>query len=166
MATIKEEATASASAGASAGAATDTSVVEKKATDTVSDESRRPVDPCYVGQDIDLDTLTPEQLPELRRRAGLANAMARRREEHAAQQQATLEREIAVEELRLQKLRLREEAERLEGPFQTQRARDTSRERAKRSDAEAARRVAAGTAATGTGESWVLGARGTAESSC
>ena len=77
------------------------------------------MNPRYVGQDIDLDTLTPEQLPELCRRAALAkeeheHAMARRREEHAAQQQATLEREIAVEELRLQKLRLREEAARLE----------------------------------------------------
>ena len=46
--------------------------------------------------------------------------MVRRREEHAAQQQATLEREIAVEELRLQKPQLREEAQRLEGPFKAQ----------------------------------------------
>ena len=34
-------------------------------------------------------------------------------------------------------------------------AKDTCVERAKRSDAEAARRVAAGTAAKGTGETWV-----------
>ena len=56
-----------------------------------------------------------------------------------------------MEELRLQKLRLREEAARLEKGH----AKDTSAERVKRSDAEAARRVAAGTAATGTGETWV-----------
>ena len=51
------------------------------------------------------------------------------------QQQAKLEREIAVEELRLQRLRLREEAARLEKSH----AKDTSTNRAKRSD-EAARR--------------------------
>ena len=56
-----------------------------------------------------------------------------------------------MEELRPQKLRLREEAARLEKSH----AKDTSVEKAKRSDAEAARRIAAGTAATGTGESWV-----------
>ena len=71
------------------------------------------VDPRYVGEDIDLGTVTPEQLLELRRRAAVAkeeheHAMAKKREEHAAQQ---LEKEI--EELRLQKLRLREEAARL-----------------------------------------------------
>ena len=65
------------------------------------------------------DDWTPELPPELRRRAAVANeehehAMARKREEHAAQQQATLEKETAVEELWLQKLRLREEAARLE----------------------------------------------------
>ena len=98
---------------------------EKKATDTVSDESRKlwadePVDPRYIGEDIDLGTVTPEQLPELRRRA--EHAMARKREEHAAHQQATLQKEIAVEKLRLQKLKLREEAARLE----RSRATDTS----------------------------------------
>ena len=62
--------------------------------------------------------------------------MAKKREEHAAQQQATLDLEIAVEELRLQKLRLCEEAARLEKSH----AKDTLVERAKRSDVEAARR--------------------------
>ena len=91
-----------------------------------SDESRRPwadepVDPRYIGEDIDLGMLIPDQLRELRRRAAVAkeeheHAIAKKREEHAAQQQATLEKEIAVKELRLQKLRLREEAARLEGP--------------------------------------------------
>ena len=75
---LKEEAAASASASASAAdTAVATTSVEKKATDTVSEESRKlwadePVDPRYLGQDIDLDTLTPEQLPKLRRRAALA----------------------------------------------------------------------------------------------
>ena len=100
---LKEE-TASASASASA-------ETEAKATRVASE----PIDPRYIGDDIDLGTLTPEQLPELRRRAAVAKeeheqVMARKREEHAAQQQATLEKEIAVEELRLQKLLLREEA--------------------------------------------------------
>ena len=61
-----------------------------------------------------------------------------------------LEREIAVEELRLQHLRLREEAEWLE----RSRATEISDERARRSDAETARKIASGTAATGTGETW------------
>ena len=43
--------------------------------------------------------------------------MQEKRERIAAQQQATLEAEIALEELRQQRLRQREEAERLEGPF-------------------------------------------------
>ena len=50
--------------------------------------------------------------------------MQEKRERIAAQQQATLEAEIALEELRLQRLRQREEAERLEGPFHRA-ARDT-----------------------------------------
>ena len=118
-----EAATASSAASASASATAE----EKKATDTVKDDDRKLwadelVDPHYLGEDIDLDTLTPEQIPELKRRAALAKeeherAMAEKRERHAAQEQATLEREIAVEELRLQKLRLREEAEILEGPL-------------------------------------------------
>ena len=93
----KEE---TATASASASAETEAKETEKKATDTVSDESRRlwadePVDPRSVGEDIDLGTLTAEQLPELRRRAAVAKeeherAMAKKREEHAAQQQATL----------------------------------------------------------------------------
>ena len=56
--------------------------------------------------------------------------MQEKRERLAAQEQATLEAEIAV--------RQREEAERLQGPF-ARPARDTSQ---KRRDAEAARRVA------------------------
>ena len=59
-----------------------------------------------------------------------------------------------MEELRLQSLRIREETEQLEGPF-NKGARQSSQDRQKRSDAEAARRVAAGTAATGAEESWV-----------
>ena len=83
-------------ASASASAETEAKETEKKATDTVSDESRRlwadePVDPRYIGEDIDLGTLTPDQLPELRRRAAVVkeeheHAMAKKREEHAAQQ--------------------------------------------------------------------------------
>ena len=69
--------------------------------------------------------------------------MQEKRERIAAQQQAMLEAEIAVEELRLQMLRMREEAERLEGLL-NRKARDTSRDRQRRSDAEAARRVAEG----------------------
>ena len=100
-------------------------------------------------------TVTEEQLPELKRRAELAKeeherAMAEKRERIAAQEQATLDREIAVEELRLQRLRMREETERTEGPFNRE-ARESSRDRQRRSDAEAARRVAAATAY----ESWV-----------
>ena len=79
--------------------------------------------------------------------------MQEKRERIAAQQQATLEAEIALEELRLQRLRQREEAERLEGPFRRT-ARDTSRDRQRRQDAEAARRVAEGTTDRGE-ETWV-----------
>ena len=43
--------------------------------------------------------------------------MQEKRERLAGQEQATLEAEIAVEELRLQRLRQKEEAERLQGPF-------------------------------------------------
>ena len=43
--------------------------------------------------------------------------MQEKRERLAAQEQATLEAEIALEELRLQRLRQRDEAERLQGPF-------------------------------------------------
>ena len=67
----------------------------------------------------------------------------RRRERIVAQQQATLEAEIALEELRLQRLPQREEAERLEGPF-NRAAGETSRDRQRRRDAEAARRVVEG----------------------
>ena len=106
------------------------------------------MDPRYIGQDIDLATLTEEQIPELRRRAAVAKEeherlMQEKRERIAAQQQATLEAEIAAEELRLQRLRQREEADWLEGPFNRE-ARDTSRDRQRRRDAEAARRVAEG----------------------
>ena len=51
--------------------------------------------------------------------------MQEKRERLAAQEQATLEAEIAVEELRLQRLRQREESERLQGPI-ARPARDTS----------------------------------------
>ena len=67
-----EAATASASASAETGA----KETEKKATDTVSDESRRlwadePVDPCYMREDINLGTLTPEQRPRRSERSTL-----------------------------------------------------------------------------------------------
>ena len=67
---------------------------EKKATDTDSVDRKlwadEPVDPRYLGQDIDLATVTEEQLPELKRRAALAKeeherAMAEKRERIAAQ---------------------------------------------------------------------------------
>ena len=91
------------------------------------------------GQDIDLATVTEEQIPELRRRAAVAKEeherlMQKKRERLAAQGQGTLEAEIAVEELRLQRLRQREEAQRLQGPF-ARPARDTSQ---RRRDADAA----------------------------
>ena len=79
--------------------------------------------------------------------------MQEKRERIAAQQQARLEAEIALEELRLQRLRQREEAERLEGPFNRP-ARETSRDRQRRRDAEAARRVAEGPPDRGE-ETWV-----------
>ena len=74
--------------------------------------------------------------------------MAEKRERIAAQEQATLEREIAVEELRLQRLRIRKETERLEGPFNSL-ARKTTKEKRCRGCW-----VAAGTAATGAEGSW------------
>ena len=64
--------------------------------------------------------------------------LCEKREKIAAQEQATLEAEIAVEGL--QRLRMREEAERLEG-----RRLGIPRAIQRRSDAEAARRVAEGT---------------------
>ena len=79
--------------------------------------------------------------------------MQDKRERIAAQHQATLEAEIVLEELRLQRLRQREEAERLEGPFRRT-ARDTSRDRQRRQDAEAAIRVAEGPPDRGE-ETWV-----------
>ena len=129
-------ATSSASASASpAGEATET-----KATDAKKSWADEPIDPHYIGQDIDLATVTEDQIPELRRRAAVATEehdrlMQEKRERLAAQEQATLEAVIAVEELRLQRLRQREEAQRLQGPF-ARPARDTSQ---KRRDAEAAR---------------------------
>ena len=64
------------------------------------------MDPRYIGQDIDLATLTDEQIPELRRRVAVAKEeherlMQEKRERLAAQEQARLEAEIALEELRL-----------------------------------------------------------------
>ena len=144
-------ATSSASASASAtGEATET-----KATDAKRNWADEPIDPRYIGQDIDLATLTEDQIPELRRRAAVAKEehdrlMQEKRERLAAQEQATLEAEIAVEELRLQRLRQKEEAERLQGPF-ARPARDTSQ---KRRDAEAAKRVAEGKPDRGE-EKWV-----------
>ena len=82
---------------------------------------------------------------------GHERLMQEKRERIAAQQQATLEAEIALEELRLQRLRQREEADR--GPFRRT-ARDTSRDRQRRQDAEAARRVAEGPPDRGE-ETWV-----------
>ena len=111
-------ATSSASASASAtGEATET-----KATDAKRNWADEPIDPRYIGQDIDLATLTEDQILELRRRAAVAKEehdrlMQEKRERLAGQEQATLEAEIAVEELRLQRLRQKEEAERLQGPF-------------------------------------------------
>ena len=68
----------------------------------------------------------------LRRRAAVAKEehelMHEKRERLAAQDQATLEAEIVVEELRLQRLRQREEAQRLQGPF-ARPARDTLQRR-------------------------------------
>ena len=58
-----------------------------------------------------------------------------------------------MEELRLQRLRQREEADRLQGPFYRE-ARETSRDRQRRRDAEAARRVAEGPPDRGE-ETWV-----------
>ena len=73
--------------------------------------------------------------------------MQEKRERLAAQEQATLEAEIAVEELRL---RQREEAQRLQGPF-ARPARDTSQ---RPRDAEAARRAAEDIPERGE-ETWV-----------
>ena len=136
--------TATSSASASASATGEATATEAKATDAKRSWADEPVDPRYIGQDIDLATLTEDQIPELRRRAAVAKEeherlMQEKRERLAAhQEQATLEAEIALEELRLQRLRQRDEAERLQGPF-ARPARDTSQ---RRRDAEAARRVA------------------------
>ena len=59
--------TATSSASASASAAGE--ATETKATDAKRSWADEPVDPRYVGQDIDLATVTEEQIPELRRRA-------------------------------------------------------------------------------------------------
>ena len=121
--------TSSASASASAtGEAT-----EAKATDAKRSWADERVNPRYIGQDIDLATLTEDQIPELRCRAAVAKEehkrlMQEKRERLAAQEQATLEAEIVLEELRLQRLRQRDEAERLQGPF-ARPARDTSQTR-------------------------------------
>ena len=140
-----EEPAASSSASASA-SATDRPPIEEKAQNTATTDKKlwadEPIDPRYIGQDIDLATITEEQIPELRRRAAVAKEeherlMQEKRERIVAQQQATLEAEIALEELRLQRLRQHEETERLEGPF-NRAARETSRDRQRRRDAEAA----------------------------
>ena len=88
-----EERTATSSASGSA-SATDRAPVEEKAQDTARGDRRlwadEPIDPRYIGQDIDLDTLTEQQLPELRRRAAVAKEeherlMQEKRERIAAQ---------------------------------------------------------------------------------
>ena len=102
---LREETAAAGSTASASGSAT---VEEKKAMNTATSDRKlwadEPVDPRYVGQDIDLDTVTEEQMPELRRRAALAKedherAMVEKRERIPAQEQAGLEREISVEEL-------------------------------------------------------------------
>ena len=65
--------------------------------------------------------MTEDQIPELRRRAAVAKEehdrlMQEKRERLAAQEQATLEAEIAVEELRLQRLRQRQKGTAATGP--------------------------------------------------
>ena len=145
--------TATSSASASASAAGE--ATETKATDAKKSWADEPIDPRCIGQDIDLATVTEDQIPELRRRAAVAKEehdrlMQEKRERLAAQKQATLEAEIAVEELRLQRLRQREEAQRLQGPFPRP-ARDTLQ---KRRDAEAAGRVAEDRPERGE-ETWV-----------
>ena len=96
-----EEPAASSSASASASAA-DRAPVEEKAQDTATSDRKlwadETIDPRYIGQDIDLATLTEEQIPELRRAAVAKEEherlMQEKRERIAAQQQATLEAEI------------------------------------------------------------------------
>ena len=132
--------TATSSASALASAAGE--ATEAKATDAKKSWADEPIDPRYIGH-------------ELRRRAAVAKdkherLMQEKRERLAAQEQATLEAETAVEELRLQRLRQTEEAQRLQGPF-ARPARDTSQ---KRRDAEAARRVAEDRPERGE-ETWV-----------
>ena len=50
--------------------------MEEKAQDAAKEDRKlcadEPIDPRYLGQDIDLATVTEEQLPELRRRAAFA----------------------------------------------------------------------------------------------
>ena len=100
-------------------------LAEEKAQDTAREERRlwanEPIDPRYIGRDIDLDTLTEEQIPEPRRRAAVGKEeherpMQEKRERIAAQQQATLEAEIALEELRLQRLRQARGSREARGP--------------------------------------------------
>ena len=97
-----------ATSSASASASATRKATEAKATDAKRSWADEPVDPRYIGQDIDLATLAEDQIPELRRRAAVAKEeherlMQEKRERLAAQEQATLEAEIALEELRLQR---------------------------------------------------------------
>ena len=84
--------TATSSASASASATGE--VTEAKATDAKRSWADEPVDPRYIGQDIDLATLKEDQIPELRRRAAVAKEeherlMQEKRERLAAQEQAS-----------------------------------------------------------------------------
>ena len=67
LATSSQPATTATAASASASAPAE----EKKATDTDTSDRKlwadEPIDPRYICQDIDLATVTEEQLPELKR---------------------------------------------------------------------------------------------------
>ena len=71
---LKVEEPAASSAATASASASDTAPVEEKVQDTAKSDKKlrahEPVDPRYIGQDIDLATLAEEQIPELRRRGG------------------------------------------------------------------------------------------------
>ena len=87
---LRAEEPAATSSGSASASAADRALVEGKAQDTARAERRlwadEPIDPRYIGQDIDLDTLTEEQIPELRRRVAVA------KEEHERLMQEKRER--------------------------------------------------------------------------
>ena len=70
---LKVEEPAASSAPSASATASDRAPIEEKAQDTAKSDKKlwadEPVDPRYIGQDIDLATLTEEQIPELKRRA-------------------------------------------------------------------------------------------------